>query len=86
MANPRAPWYAAGVTSILTAIGSGLAGYYASGAGSSVDQVRSNEHRITQIEDSGIGHSRADCLNTHNVWYAIAFNHGDPLPPQPVCP
>lgn len=91
----RAPWYAAGVTSLLAAIASGVGGYYASGAGSSADKIAANEHRMTQIEDEIKSHEREDDRGGasyqiafdkidrqfRNVWCAIRVNHGEPCQP-----
>lgn len=84
----RAPWYAAGVTSLLAAIASGVTGYYASGAGSSADKITANEHRMTQIEDAEASHAREDdratasvAVQFKNVWCAIHINNGQPCEP-----
>ncbi len=83
----RSPWYAHGVTALMSAIAAGVSGYYASGAGSSADKIAASEHRLTQIEDSILAHAQADALQrtdwnqqAHNLWWAIAKNHGDPAP------
>lgn len=88
MAPHRAPWYAAVLLTLAGAIASGVSGYYASGAGSSADQVKENEHRITQIEDSIVAHSQADSLERSdtrqqivNLWCAVRVNHGEPCRP-----
>ena len=45
------------------------------------------EHRLTAIEDAAAFHAREDdrataaqAASTHNLWFAINKNHGDPLP------
>lgn len=88
MTSRRPPWYAAVLLTLAGAIASGVSGYYASGAGSSADQVKENEHRLTQVEDSIVAHSQADALERSdvrqqiaNLWCAVRVNHGEACRP-----
>ena len=95
MSSRSAPWYAALISSVVTSAIAAVGSYYASGAGSSADQVKENEHRLTKVEDGLAAHSAADDRQTvqyqknfdaidkqlGNVWCAIRINHGEPCRP-----
>lgn len=86
------PWFVPVLVALITSTAGAIGGYFAQGAGSGAADIRSNEHRITQIEDDIRNHEREDDRATaagqahddkiekrfHDVWCAIRVNNHQP--------